>query len=56
MKQPEYTEGTAAQENFEEGMKLLFKVPKGEVEKAEKRKLKASRASRLRKPKRADKD
>jgi hypothetical protein len=51
----EYVEGKAATENFEEGMKALFKVPKGEVVKAEKKKLKASRASRLRKPKSSDK-
>jgi hypothetical protein len=56
MKQPEYTEGLKAQENFEKGMKLVFKVPKGEVVKAEKKKQKASRASRLRKQKSSDKD
>ena len=28
MKEPEYIEGKQAQENFEEGMKALFKVPK----------------------------
>jgi hypothetical protein len=56
MKQPEYLEGAKASENFEEGMKALFKVPKGEVVKAEKKKQKASRASRLRKPKLSDKD
>jgi hypothetical protein len=28
MKQPEYIEGTKARENFEEGMKALFKFPK----------------------------
>ena len=58
MKQPEYIEGKEARENFEEGMKALFKVPKDSVvqaEKAKKRK-KASRASSLRKQKRADKD
>jgi ribosomal protein S27AE len=32
---PKYTEGPKAQENFEEGMKALFKVPKDEVVKAE---------------------
>jgi len=57
MKQTEYTEGAKATENFEEGMKALFKVPKDAVVKAEKRtKQKASRASRLRKPKLSDKD
>ena len=56
MKELEYIEGAKAQENFEEGMKTLFKVPKNEVVKAEKRKQKASRSSRLRKPKTSDKD
>jgi hypothetical protein len=53
---PEYTEGQKALENFEEGMKTLFKVPKDVVVKAEKKKQKAARASRFRKPKRADGD
>ena len=30
MKQAEYVQGPKAQENFEEGMKALFKVPKRE--------------------------
>jgi hypothetical protein len=50
----EYVEGQKALKNFEQGMKALFKVPKGEVVKAEKKK--ASRALRLRKPKLSDKD
>ena len=54
--QPEYTEGPKAQENFEEGMRHLFKVPKGEVVKAEKKKHKSSRASRLWKQKSSDRD
>ena len=53
MKQPEYTEGTKALENFKRGMTALFKVPKDAVVKAEKKKLKSPR---LRKPKNADKD
>ena len=53
MEKQEYIEGTKAQENFEEGMKALFKVPKDAVVKAEKRKKK--RASRPRKPA-SDKD
>ncbi|MHB8216232.1 MAG: hypothetical protein ACYDDS_09150 [Candidatus Sulfotelmatobacter sp.] len=53
---PEYIEGRQAAENFEEGMKALFKVPKDEVVKAEKKKQKSSRASRLRKEKLSDKD
>ena len=44
MKSSEYIEGPQATRNFEEGMKSLFKVPKGEVVKAEKKKLRASRA------------
>ena len=56
MKEPEYIEGPKATENFEEGMKILFKVSKAQVVKAEKRKQKASRSSQLRKPKLSDKD
>lgn len=56
MKTPEYIEGRQAAENFEQGMKALFKVPKAEVVKAEKKKRKAARASRLRKPKLSDED
>ena len=59
MKTPEYIEGRRAQENFEEGMKALFKIPKDEVVKAEKKKLRkarVSRASRLLKPRLSDKD
>jgi hypothetical protein len=54
----EYIEGPRAQENFEEGMKALFRVPKDEVVKAE-RKAKRKRAARdlsQRKPKISDKD
>jgi hypothetical protein len=32
-KQPEYIEGLKAQENFERGMKALFKVPKPAIKK-----------------------
>ena len=57
MKQPEYIEGPKATENFEEGMKALFKVPKDDVVRAEKRKKrKASRALSVRKPRVSDKD
>ena len=55
-KPAEYLEGRKAVENFEEGMKALFNVPKGEVVKAEKKKQKAARASRLKKLKLSDKD
>jgi len=52
-----YIEGTRAQENFEEGMKALFKVSKTEVVKAEKKaKKKRARAASLRKPHVSDKD
>jgi len=54
---PEYIEGPKAQENFEEGMKALFKVSKDAVVRAEKRKKKnASRAQSARKPKSSDED
>ena len=58
MKQPEYREGPEALENFEEGMKTLFNVPKGEVVKAEKKqkKKRSSRAESVRKPRLSDKD
>jgi hypothetical protein len=49
----EYIEGSKAQENFEEGMKALFTVPKDKVVKAEK---KQKKASSQRKPKRSDRD
>ena len=55
----EYREGKEAAENFEEGMKALFSVPKDEVVKAEKRRKKkrdASRAESVLKPRRSDKD
>jgi hypothetical protein len=56
MKEPEYIEGRQATQNFEEGMKALFKVPKDAVERAEKKKRKkASRASGQHKPKPSDK-
>jgi hypothetical protein len=57
MKEPEYIEGKQAVENFEEGMKALFKVPKDAVVKAEaKAKKKRARSPSLRKPKVSDKD
>jgi hypothetical protein len=59
MKQPEYTEGPEALENFKEGMKALFKVPKDSVVKAEKKKLRkraSSRAQSVRKQRLSDKD
>ena len=52
----EYVEGKKAKENFEEGMKALFRVPKDTVVRAEKKKQKAARASRLRKRKLSDED
>ena len=56
MKPTEYVEGRKATENFEEGMKALFKVPKDAVVEVEKKKRKAARASRLRKRKLSDED
>lgn len=55
MKHAEYIEGPKARENFEEGMKTLFKVPKMKVAKAEKKRV-PPRPSRLKKPKPADED
>jgi hypothetical protein len=59
MKQSEYVEGQKATENFEEGMKALFNVPKDKVVRAEKKqkgKKAASREQSLRKPLRSDKE
>ena len=57
MKHPEYHEGPEALENFKEGMKAIFKVPKEKVVLAEKeRKKKPSRAQSMRKPRVSDKD
>jgi hypothetical protein len=53
MKEPEYIEGRQATENFEEGMKALFKVPKDSVATAKKR---GKVVSSQRKPKKADRD
>ena len=53
MKQPEYTEGTQAMENFERGMKALFKVPRAAIVQLKKR---GKTVSSERKPKKADKD
>ena len=59
MKTPEYREGPGALENFKEGMKALFKVPKDSDVKAEKKKRRrkaSSRAQSVRKPRVSDKD
>jgi hypothetical protein len=53
MKQCEYIEGRDATENFEEGMKALFKVPKRKAAEVAK---KPSRPSQTKQPKRADED
>ncbi len=53
MKQAEYIEGRQARENFEEGMKALFKVPKTKVAKAGK-KQSASRPQQSQRPKLSD--
>lgn len=55
----EYIEGIQAKTNFEEGMKVLFNVPKDAVVKAEKKAKKkraSSRAQGVRKPHESDKD
>lgn len=48
MKQPEYIEGPKARENFERGMKALFKVPKTTTKKG---KQKDKPTASVRKPK-----
>ncbi|HSZ63857.1 MAG TPA: hypothetical protein VK828_18800 [Terriglobales bacterium] len=54
MKTPEYIEGRQATENFEEGMKALFKVPKDSTAKLPKKRMKAVPSEQ--KPKMRDKD
>jgi hypothetical protein len=51
---PEYKEGREARENFEEGMKVLFRVPKSAV--TRKRRTPQPKAVSVRKTKRTDKD
>lgn len=51
MKERQYIEGQNVRENFEEGMKALFKVPKVEVALPKKQKHASER-----KPKKSDKD
>jgi hypothetical protein len=53
MKEPEYKEGPEALENFEQGMKALFKVPKADIVQPKKR---PKKTASVRKPKNADKD
>jgi hypothetical protein len=55
MKAPEYVEGPKAQQNFERGMKALFKVPKADIVQREKR-AKRQKATTARKTKLSDKD
>jgi hypothetical protein len=52
----EYVEGSKALENFEQGMKALFKVPKAAIVKAEKKQQKQKASRALRKAKASDKD
>jgi hypothetical protein len=47
---PEYVEGPKAAENFEQGMKALFKVPKDEVVQPKKRGKAVSSRPRRRSP------
>jgi hypothetical protein len=56
MRQSEYAEGKRAQENFEEGMKALFRVPKDKVAKAEKKAKKKRALSSAHKLRASDKD
>jgi len=51
VKEPEYIEGRKATENFEQGMKALFKVPKDAVGK---KNAKQQRRATSRKSKRSD--
>jgi hypothetical protein len=53
MKEPEYTEGPKALENFERGMTALFKVPKPAIKKG---KPKDTPRTSPRKRKSSDKD
>lgn len=53
---PEYVEGEQAAENFEEGMKTLFKVSKVAVAKAEKKQAKKRASARAEKLQKPDKD
>ena len=53
MKQPEYTEGPKALENFEKMATAVFKAPKTEGRKTRK---KSSKTASERKPKNRDKD
>jgi hypothetical protein len=53
VKQREYIEGREATENFEEGMKALFKATKEKIEPLKKR---TPKAFSVRKTKRSDKD
>jgi hypothetical protein len=53
MKEPEYIEGRQATKNFEDGMKALFKVPKGT---ATKKNAKQPVKATSRKSKRSDGD
>jgi hypothetical protein len=53
---PEYVEGIKARENFEQGMKAVFKVRKADVVVKRERNAKRQRAATVRKTKRSDKD
>ncbi len=53
VKEPEYREGPNAREDFERGMKALFKVPKADIVQPKKR---AKKSASERKSKNSDKD
>jgi hypothetical protein len=56
MKQPEYTEGPKALENFEEGMKAVFQVPKADIVAPKTKNAKQPKRATSRKPKCSDRD
>jgi len=56
MRASEYIEGRKATENFEEGMKALFKVPKAKVANPKKKNRTQPKAASVRKAKRSDRD
>jgi hypothetical protein len=56
MKEPEYIEGPEALENFTEGMKAVFQVPKAAIVAPKKKNAKQPVKATSRKPKASDRD
>jgi hypothetical protein len=56
MKEPECVEGPKALENFEEGMKAIFQVPKSEIVDPKEKGAKRPKSATSRKPKSSDED